>query len=1144
MARPGRWRRFVLRPLVWAVVLLAVAVAGLALFLRTGVARERARVLLVARASEALGREIAVGRVEYELFPTTFVLHDVVVPGDRPGAADFARARRIEVEADFEGLRERVLELRRIAVEGLDVTVELRADGDNLPRPPRGSGRGRTLAVAIGGVSVDDARVHVDERTAPVSVRASAVLVRLAGLGGTDLEGALTAQEIDVALPAARPARFAFSGQTRIYEDRLELSDARLLSPDLTIRTSGRVGWSGGTTVDLTAAIEGSGAFLDRVGYLDGEIRGPFRAEGVFGYRERSWSWRADVASPALELFGFPLTELAGVASGDREAARFEIERGGFAGGALSGTFEIGLDRTLPARLDLGVAGADLESVLRRFDIPVRGLAGEVRGELEYAFEARRAQAGTGAGSFVVTAATPAGGRLPASGAVRLRLHDRRLELPEIALATPGQRVEGRATIDLESGSGEITLVDQSSELGELSRLVDFLPPGELWTPTGGRGAIAAKIELTPGGARVEALLDLQDAVAPGVRAERLTGELVVGPRAIERLDLALVSGAARLDLEGRVPLDERDRSLALDLVAEGWPVEEAKPWLPFELPLAGRMHGRLRLAGSTAEPEGELVATVEPASVAGVEAQRLEAAVRFGPERVEIERALLVAEAGEISAGGSLRPEDGALDLTVASAGLDLARPPFALDGARASGRLIFDARVGGTLAAPEATLDGRFEQLVVAGRPVEESEAPVTLRWSRGRVEAEARLGEIVRLTGGGEYDPERPARLAFRLESERLERLVALSSGIEVEGLAGSVAGELVLELAPDRPPALALELPALEFRYAGREVRALEPVSARLDAEGLRVSSFYLGLPGGEDELFVAGLVALGETPELDLNLQASLAASWFHPWLAGVEPGGRIEALGRVRGTPTQPAVNGQAEWSGGRYLPPGVPHTLENLRALVLFYPDAVVVDRLAAEFAGGRITASGRFDLPRRERELAYRLRARRASHRAALARGLAAARRRRPDAHRRDRVAPDPGRGALRSGLLPPGHRPLARAARAAAARARTGRGRRNRRSAGLDLSRRGAGGAGRGAGAEQSGAARRRRRARGARHAGQPRALRRGRRRARRHGRIRGQHLRRSSGRASTSSTRRASIRCSTSSRAPRSTSTTWR
>ncbi|HSM14119.1 MAG TPA: translocation/assembly module TamB domain-containing protein, partial [Thermoanaerobaculia bacterium] len=124
----------------------------------------------------------------------------------------------------------------------------------------------------------------------------------------------------------------------------------------------------------------------------------------------------------------------------------------------------------------------------------------------------------------------------------------------------------------------------------------------------------------------------------------------------------------------------------------------------------------------------------------------------------------------------------------------------------------------------------------------------------------------------------------------------------------------------------------------------------------------------------DSLFVAGRIGLGGGSPLDLHVEAGLAALWLAPMVGDLDLGGRLEGLARVQGTLERPEVNGQVAWLDGRFVPPVVPHTLENLRALVLLYPDLVVLDRLDGGFAGGAIAAKGRVELPTDERGLDYR--------------------------------------------------------------------------------------------------------------------------------------------------------------------------
>ena len=88
--RPGAVRRWVVRPLVWSLALLALLVVAAVLLLRSAFLRERAAALLVARLQEYLGRQVEVGRVEAGLLPLELVIHDLVVPGESVPARPLA----------------------------------------------------------------------------------------------------------------------------------------------------------------------------------------------------------------------------------------------------------------------------------------------------------------------------------------------------------------------------------------------------------------------------------------------------------------------------------------------------------------------------------------------------------------------------------------------------------------------------------------------------------------------------------------------------------------------------------------------------------------------------------------------------------------------------------------------------------------------------------------------------------------------------------------------------------------------------------------------------------------------------------------------------------------------------------------------
>ena len=62
------WRRFA-RLMLWALAALGVAVLLAWLVLQSDWLRERVRLAVEVQAGEALGRKVALGSVDFELFP-------------------------------------------------------------------------------------------------------------------------------------------------------------------------------------------------------------------------------------------------------------------------------------------------------------------------------------------------------------------------------------------------------------------------------------------------------------------------------------------------------------------------------------------------------------------------------------------------------------------------------------------------------------------------------------------------------------------------------------------------------------------------------------------------------------------------------------------------------------------------------------------------------------------------------------------------------------------------------------------------------------------------------------------------------------------------------------------------------------------
>ena len=183
---------------------------------------------------------------------------------------------------------------------------------------------------------------------------------------------------------------------------------------------------------------------------------------------------------------------------------------------------------------------------------------------------------------------------------------------------------------------------------------------------------------------------------------------------------------------------------------------------------------------------------------------------------------------------------------------------------------------------------------------------------------------------------------------------------------ESFSGAFSGTLTVSGAFADPDELLvrLELPTLDLSLEGHSLRAVEPVVARYTGEGIEIDSLFVREAGGTSELFVQGSIGLDGDLPIDLRTQGSISTAWAELFVPDIDVDGTFDLLATIGGTLSEPAVNGQGELRDGSVIVPDFPQSFENLDAVVLFYPDQIVLDRLQSDVGGGRVRAFGRISL------------------------------------------------------------------------------------------------------------------------------------------------------------------------------------
>lgn len=1028
-----------LRLAAWTLAALALLIAAAAWLLDSDWAAERGRRLLEERLSEALGREVTAGRVEAGLWPLSVTVEDLVIPSPDPSDPPFARVPEADVQLDLSGpLGRPKVHVRQVFLQSPEVRLILGDDGgSNLPDFQLRGGDGRA-EVTIGSLIVRDGRLHLDERSLPLELDTGPLRARFEGTGtptgldpaGRRFEGRLAAQDVRLVLPDAEPYRGGLTARAAVEAGRVEIAELRFTAPEVAARVEGEVTWDEESRrVDLDVVADARAELFNRLGYAEEPLTGPLDVDGRFQWAAPAgpvgevtggeWAFTGDVGSERLVAYGMTFRDAVAELTADASGVTVEIARAGYAGGRVAGTV------TVPSRGgEAGEAGAEGEAVedpptrvetdLRFEELALsrvladRGLeldaiSGALSGEAEYDFTTAAPAGGHGRVRASLEGVQRQPGALPLDGTAVLTIRDGVVSTEDAVITAPGQRLVASGSYDLEASRGGFDYRLVSTDLAPLYRALP-LPdetPGEPapWRITAGTGTAEGELTLRPEGLRLTAALDLEDVRTPDLAFDTVTGGLRLTPEAVRDLRLEATRGDGALIATGTVPIEEGRGAPELDLSLDlaGWPLAELAPLLPEGTPaLAGRVSGFVELGGSFEEPAGRAELTAAPLAVEGYELARVEAAGAFGPELLSLERLVAEVPAGTVTAHGSLAPETGALTASVEALALDLGAPPFdELVPGDLRGTVALGAAATGTLDDPEAQLTVAGTGLSLAGRELGEAgAAEVTMVWRDGRLDAEGSLLGLIRFEGGGELvlpppgagDERGEIDLELALAGDDVRALAQLAAERPLPELDGAFSGTLRVEGDPAALEELSvtLRLPEVELSYQGLEIESLEPVVVTLEGGTARLESLYLGQPGTENELFLAGTADLdAEGVPLDLDFQGSLDAAWLEVAMPGSDLEGTLAVLGAVRGTATEPRVNGQGEVEEGRAILPGFPHALEQVAATVFFEPGGeVILDSLRADLAGGDIRAQGRIALrpgaPPGEGDPEYRFQAR----------------------------------------------------------------------------------------------------------------------------------------------------------------------
>jgi hypothetical protein len=1036
--RPGRLRRWLLRPFIWGLLLLLGLLLGALGFVHSRFAHRNLAILLRASLADSLGRPVHLGAVDYRLVPLEFEVQDLVIPGPTAGALPVLQVPRARLQLSWRQLRRNIVDLEQVDLVRPVFYLQLNRDGtNNLPHlATRRSGQS-SFQFHIGHLRIEHGVFQLNERHSELDLDAQGISALAEGADRQRLGAVISVQRIAARLPNARRYALALTarGTIDLAAGRVEIARARLVWPELAGVVTGTINWRGANRIELGLEAQGDARWLNQVGYMAEPIAGAVDLRARFTLHDGTWGYGGSIASPRVAVLHRVFQQLEARFAGDARRLDVDVRRARHAEGQIAGKVVVetaappGPRGGRPVVLDLGLTGLAVQPLLAdQFPAqfapprePLVELAGRATGRLRYRFISAEPLAGSGrldlhvagsrfdfqraAGAAASAGSDGGGGEgLAIAGDLPLVLSRGVVAAERIQLAANAQSVVVDAfRYDMLRGDGRLGFHLTTQDTGAL---LPMLAPSErgshggvgpgaypVWLPSAGRGTVSGAVNIERAGYRAEIAPDLTGVQSYFGAADRVRGSLVLLPQAVENLRLEATSGGGALMATGRVQLPAAGRHaaparFALAVDAAQWPAPPIVRFLfaPAAPPAAigGEVSGRLDLAGDPDHLTGRADAGIENLVWDGVRIGHAKGLVGFDNSRVTVEGGLVESTAGKVLVRGSWERQSGGLDFTVDAPDLSLAAEPIAgFLRPGVAGRLTLMAALGGTALHPQATASLRASGLTVDGHALTPpsggraaGETQVLLTWDGETVHASGGLPGLLIVEGGGRLD-RNGAAVDFTVASSDLGTLATLASPKPLPRFTGAFTGDLSVraELAP-RTVSAELRLADLRAEYQGKRLANREPVVLALRSGRLEVRSFYLREAGADNELVVSGSVDLTRHPmPLDLRFQSTIAASWINLVVPNLEVTGTVNALASVRGTLADPVLTGEGELRGARFIVPGLGSAVDDVEGVFLLYSDRLVLDGLRARFGGGTVRATGQVALPGSGRGVTYRL-------------------------------------------------------------------------------------------------------------------------------------------------------------------------
>jgi translocation and assembly module TamB len=993
------WEKAIKRASIGIGALLAIAVIGVATYVRTDAFHRLVEREIVEQVQKNTGARVEIGSFALHWSHLGADFYGITLHGTESNSQPaLLTAEHLGVGLKIISFFRRDVDLSEIAIDGPVLHVRVDRDGhSNLPQPPgprkeSNSSVASVFNLGIQHVVISTGQVFYNDHQTPLSGELHDLQTRItSGALSNAYQGSLSYDQ----------GRLVF----RDFNPVLHAMELHFSADSKGLTVAPGVIHAGGSRVTLQATmtnyadpqIDGKyeadvfsgelGKTMKVASMPAGEVRG----NGALGFRNIAQQpvlngIRVDgqVQSAKLAVpLGQAVAEVTSVrgsyvlAGGNLRVKNVEAK---VAGGSLAGNFEMdNLAGNSASRVAATLSNASLLAVSQ-----LTGTAPFVEhpvvGQIDLKTQA--SWAGSLAnlkGHAKATVRAPleaaASGSIPLSGAIDVDYDRQRgvasfgnshLEMRQTRIAIDGV-LSNHSNLNVELNTGDLyelsTLVAEVTPApkagnGSAPQVFDVHGPahvtgqiqGPMQNPTFA-GAVSAN-DFKVQGSDWRSLRANVRAQSSGMEIKN--GELESKPQ-------------GQIAFAGRVGLDgwsfKPDSPISAEVKAAKMQVADLEHFANASYPVSGVLAATISLQGSEQNPAGQGSIQITQGSAWNQVFRNV--SVQFQGDGKEIRSTAEVeTAAGNASAKVTYAPTTQEYDASVSSEGLalDQIQAVTARD-LNIHGKIAITASGHGTVKDPQLNAKFEIPDLEVRDRKISgvRAELNVAKQQARFTLHSEYAQGAIegkgnIALTG------DRWATASLDVTSIPVAELLAAAG--DAANPAAGVTGETEIHATMEGPlKDLArveghVEIPKLTLAYQDQKIAAVDPI--RFDYRDGIVTVSHAELKGNGSDLSFQGMVPLKSQTAMNVSAKGAVDLALLKAFGAEVESSGRVEMNVSARGSLNAPEVNGEIDVKNAVFSSPSAPIAFEGVNAQLGLEGNRLEIKQFSGSAGGGTITARG----------------------------------------------------------------------------------------------------------------------------------------------------------------------------------------